>query len=376
MQPENQAHQPQEQVVTTTTSVTPTVNSEQAASNDSSVVELTHPHMSKEAIIAATGEVAVSKRQLKKQKNREKRRESFKQKKLSQKEQRKRKRQEVAQDLEQRKKAMTEEELKLLEVEKMNQSRQLTCNRKEYKANKQNRMREVYQKGTSHAVSVIVDCSFNDKMTPREIVSMSQQLMFCYSANGKMEKSDQPMFLSFTSLKGALLEAMKKFGGFPKWIVDHTPEHFTERFSEELANQKIVYLSADAEEEVTSLEPGCMYVLGGLVDRNRHKNLCHEKAKELGIPQKRFPIGQYLNMKQAPVLTVNQCFEIMAHVYETGSWKEAVEKVVPQRKRASGDKEEKEDDNEENNQEGDEESEETEEAEAEQDDKATVELEQ
>jgi tRNA (guanine9-N1)-methyltransferase len=35
--------------------------------------------------------------------------------------------------------------------------------------------------------------------------------------------------------------------------------------------QEVVYLSADSEEELTELKEGEVYVIGGLVDRNRHK---------------------------------------------------------------------------------------------------------
>jgi len=226
-----------------------------------------------------------------------------------------------------------DDDKKSKKFDKIQNSRILTMNRKQFKANKQQRLIQVLNEGPENNVSIIVDCSFNSMMTPREIVSMSQQLMFCYSLNSKIE-TKKPFFLSFTSLEGALREATMKVSGFSNWIVDHTEQHFTERFSDMYKANKIIYLSADADEELTHLQQGTMYVLGGLVDRNRHKNLCHKRAMELGIHQAKFPIGQYLNLKQAPVLTVNQCFHLLATVYENGgNWKEAVEKVVPQRKR-------------------------------------------
>lgn len=42
-----------------------------------------------------------------------------------------------------------------------------------------------------------------------------------------------------------------------------------------------MYLTADAEEELTSMSADEAYVIGGLVDRNRHKNLCKDRAKDL-----------------------------------------------------------------------------------------------
>ena len=42
-----------------------------------------------------------------------------------------------------------------------------------------------------------------------------------------------------------------------------------------------MYLTADAEEELTTMSADEAYVIGGLVDRNRHKNLCKDRAKDL-----------------------------------------------------------------------------------------------
>ena len=46
---------------------------------------------------------------------------------------------------------------------------------------------------------------------------------------------------------------------------------------------KLVYLSADADETLTELKEDEMYIIGGIVDRNRYKNLTSDKATSLGI---------------------------------------------------------------------------------------------
>ena len=47
--------------------------------------------------------------------------------------------------------------------------------------------------------------------------------------------------------------------------------------------EKIVYLSADAKETLTELKPDELYIIGGIVDRNRYKNLTFDKASRLNI---------------------------------------------------------------------------------------------
>lgn len=41
-----------------------------------------------------------------------------------------------------------------------------------------------------------------------------------------------------------------------------------------------MYLTADAEEELTTVDPSKVYIIGAFVDRNRHKNACFEKATQ------------------------------------------------------------------------------------------------
>lgn len=55
---------------------------------------------------------------------------------------------------------------------------------------------------------------------------------------------------------------------------------------------KLVYLSADADVIMERFEPQCVYVIGGLVDRNRHKGVTHTKAVQQGVRTLRLPIGE------------------------------------------------------------------------------------
>lgn len=94
----------------------------------------------------------------------------------------------------------------------------------------------------------------------------------------------------------------------------------------------IIYLSSDSPTTLTTLSPYTTYIIGGIVDKNRHKNLCYTRAKALGIPTAKLPIGEYMTMQSRTVLTVNHVVEIMLRWLELGDWGEAFERVIPKRK--------------------------------------------
>ncbi|KAL7411521.1 guanine-1-methyltransferase-domain-containing protein [Mrakia frigida] len=99
------------------------------------------------------------------------------------------------------------------------------------------------------------------------------------------------------------------------------------------AQENVVYLTADSPHEIDALEEGMTYVIGGIVDHNRYKNLCLDKAEKLGIKTARLPIGTYLSaMPTRKVLTVNQVYEILTGWVEFRDWEVVLQKVIPQRK--------------------------------------------
>jgi tRNA (guanine9-N1)-methyltransferase len=58
----------------------------------------------------------------------------------------------------------------------------------------------------------------------------------------------------------------------------------------------LLYLSADAVEELEKLTDGQGYIIGGIVDRNRYKGLCSDIADKAGIQAARLPIEEHMKL--------------------------------------------------------------------------------
>ena len=75
-----------------------------------------------------------------------------------------------------------------------------------------------------------------------------------------------------------------------------------------------MYLSADSQDTLTELSPNKSYIIGGIVDRNRHKGLCENKAREQGIATAKLPIENHARLAGNKVLTVNQVLEMLVNM--------------------------------------------------------------
>lgn len=207
---------------------------------------------------------------------------------------------------------------------------------------------------------------------------MSGQLGYVYSANRLAKRPFSALMHTSagTSLSPRLWEKMAKTG-YERWSGCYWYDDGLETFVEEFQNppdrtaappeqarlmvhlppgmtpssHSLVYLSADSEDELATLSPNDIYIIGGIVDRNRYKNLCQGKAEKLGIRTARLPIGKFLEVEGRKVLTVNQAsaplsrlrhrtfhtadeqvFSILVEYVERQDWRAAFEAVIPPRK--------------------------------------------
>ena len=214
---------------------------------------------------------------------------------------------------------------------------------------------------TQLPVTLILDCGFDDLMIDKELKSLSAQVTRCYSDN---HKAPLRAHLTISSFGGHLKE---RFDGV---LAGHHRSWKNVRFLEgdfvQAAEQakewmkgehggklvgalaqdddsiktldgeaeagEVVYLTSDSPDTLTELRPYSTYIIGGLVDRNRHKGICYKRAMDRGVRTAKLPIGLYMQMTSRFVLATNHVSEIMLRWLELGDWGKAFLAVVPKRK--------------------------------------------
>lgn len=210
-------------------------------------------------------------------------------------------------------------------------------------------------------VTLILDCGFNDLMIDKELKSLGSQVTRCYSDN---HKAPLQAHLAISSFGGQLKERFDGLlaGHYRSWknvrflegdfaqAADQAKEWMKGDRGGKLAGAlakeddpaqishepaeagEVVYLTSDSPETLTRLQPYSTYIIGGLVDRNRHKGVCYKRALDKGMRTAKLPIGDYMQMTSRFVLATNHVAEIMLRWLELGDWGEAFLQVVPKRK--------------------------------------------
>jgi len=229
-----------------------------------------------------------------------------------------RKRQEWVQKLA----GLSEEEIEKAKQEKM----ELRTARKDERKERREKLTQALETGQN----IVIDLEFGQMMKPNEISSLLQQVMYSYAANGRAEA---PCRLSLTGCTGDIHTQLEKISGFNNWLLHKQERSYLSVFEDR--KEDLVYLTADSENILERLDPSKIYIVGGLVDRNRWKGVTLEKAKSQGIQTAKLPIGEHMKMLSSQVLTVNQVVEIMLRFAELGDWSKALFAVIPPRKRAA-----------------------------------------
>lgn len=185
------------------------------------------------------------------------------------------------------------------------------------------------------------EVAWDKAQTDREIVSLVKQLEHCCSLNKKaVMNHEQPVSMHIVGLGERIKRQLDiSCPMWSKWPVVFADEDFLNNHL-----QDIIYLSYDATElvgmreyeggyEECDLDPNKVYVIGGLVDRNRLKGVAQQRANGLGVPSAKLPIENFFKLRHGtPVLSALCVFHILLLKYNNYSWKEAFLKAIPERK--------------------------------------------
>ncbi|KAH0543319.1 hypothetical protein FGG08_002382 [Glutinoglossum americanum] len=223
-------------------------------------------------------------------------------------------------------------------------------------------------------ITFILDCGFDELMLDKEVISLGNQVTRSYSENRRSTYRTQLVVSSFNGRLRERFETVlaKSYLGWTavRFVEDDfvaAAEEARSTMAEKMKGWRlhgplkianpgidttsttdgpvdapgvahkttegeIIYLTSDSEHTLTHLTPYNTYIIGGIVDRNRHKGLCYKRALDRGIRTAKLPIGDYLNMSSRFVLATNHVVEIMHRWLECGDWAEAFSRVIPKRK--------------------------------------------
>jgi tRNA (guanine9-N1)-methyltransferase len=221
-------------------------------------------------------------------------------------------------------------------------------------------------------MTFVVDCAYDALMSEGEVISLGAQIERCYSETRRAPV--QPV-LAISGFGGRLKEWFEGAakGQYRNWRRVKVQEDSCVRVAEmarewmdgigavdkattttadngtetptaapsqtepaaslpSTQQPQIIYLTSESPHTLTHLHPHSTYIIGGLVDRNRHKGVCHKTAAAQGIATARLPLAEHLTMSSRKVLTTCHVVEILLRWLEHGDWGRAFVDVLPKRK--------------------------------------------
>ncbi|CAI5726158.1 unnamed protein product [Peronospora effusa] len=189
---------------------------------------------------------------------------------------------------------------------------------------------EQYQKleqAQIKGLRVVVDLAFAVDQTIRERHSIFKQLGCAYGYL-KVCPLDQLLSLQLVSCTHELASicALRGVLGW-KWIGRH------EEPLEQLYDaRELVYLSPDSETVLTELDPACVYVVGGIVDRSVRKGQTKTKAASHGIRTACLPLQEHIGTRvRTHIMNLDSVIIALNEVANHGDWVRAFKRAVPPR---------------------------------------------
>merc|ERR1740129_624042 len=174
-----------------------------------------------------------------------------------------------------------------------------------------------------NGLKVCVDCNWTERMQNKEkdMQGVVRQMGYSYGAN---RRADNPISLHICASKE--WEALFKKNGCMNLKAHIHYKPITEAFSTE----EIIYLSPDAEEELTyPLDRKAVYVIGGIIDKTVIKNLSLDRAKSLKVKCRKLPKPP--KTLRSTAFNINMVVEMLIRFQDGENWSEMMDEIIPDR---------------------------------------------
>lgn len=176
---------------------------------------------------------------------------------------------------------------------------------------------------------LVFDMAYDNYMKPSELQNTVSQLL---ESEGWNRRNVDPFHIYFCNLKidsAYHRELVKRYREkWDKLLLTATEKSPVDVFPKD----RIIYLTADSPNVMTTFKHDKMYIIGSFVDKNTQTGTSLAKAKRLKLATERLPLDKYLQWDIGNKnLTLDQMIRILLCMKNTGSWEEAL-KFVPRRK--------------------------------------------
>ncbi|CAF1403362.1 unnamed protein product [Adineta steineri] len=176
---------------------------------------------------------------------------------------------------------------------------------------------------------LVIDCGFEQDHAKQHYLSnLIDQIQYLF-ADVTRYHSPSFVYLCNLSLRGRLRTAFEQRAALENMCFETTESSYLDIFPRE----KLIYLSPDSNNEMTTFDHDAVYIVGGIADITGKKPLTFGKAKRENIRHQRFPIDRYVKFGggSGKSLTLDQVYNILMTLKHTGSWVDAF-KYIPDRK--------------------------------------------
>lgn len=178
---------------------------------------------------------------------------------------------------------------------------------------------------------LVLDCSYDQHMNPREAQNASKQLMYCFAEN---RMNDEPFDLHYCNVDLQSPASKHLANYIPKMLDADFPMNIhQESFLDVFDKNRLVYLTPHCQNDLVEYSHDDIYIVGAMVDKVNNDPLSLAKAKKMGLRMARLPLDRYLQWGagSGKSLTLNQMVNILLEMKKYGDWERAL-KFVPRRK--------------------------------------------